>query len=52
MNLSGVRSGPLQVGDRVTLTDPKGRRKSIVLREGAVWHTTRGAVSHDDHLSS
>ena len=48
MNLSGVRTGPLQVGDRVTLTDPKGRRKSLVLREGGVWHTTKGAVRHDD----
>ena len=47
-NLSGVSTGPLQVGDRVTLTDPKGRRKSILLKEGGVWHTTRGAVSHDD----
>ncbi|HMQ65487.1 MAG TPA: tRNA (adenine-N1)-methyltransferase, partial [Arachnia sp.] len=48
MNLSGVNTGPLRAGDRVTLTDSKGRRKSIVLREGATWHTTRGAVSHDD----
>lgn len=50
MNLSGVNNGPLQVGDRVTLTDTKGRRKSLLLREGAVWHTTRGAVSHDDMI--
>lgn len=48
MNLSGVSRGPLQAGERVTLTDPKGRRKSIVLKEGAIWHTTRGAVAHDD----
>ena len=48
VNLSGVRSGDLKVGERVTLTDPKGRRKSIVLQAGAVWHTTKGAVSHDD----
>ena len=48
VNLSGVRTGPLVVGERVTLTDPKGRRKSVVLREGAVWHTTKGAVKHDD----
>ncbi|MHA6524993.1 tRNA (adenine-N1)-methyltransferase [Tessaracoccus sp. G1721] len=48
MNLSGVKTGPLQPGDRVTLTDSKGRRKSVVLREGATWHTTKGAVSHDD----
>ncbi len=45
---SGVRTGPLLPGQRVTLTDPKGRRKSLVLKEGAVWHTTKGAVRHDD----
>ncbi len=48
MNLSGVKTGPLQAGERVTLTDGKGRRKSIVLKDGGVWHTTKGAVSHDD----
>ncbi len=48
VNLSGVRSGPLSVGERVTLTDPKGRRKSVVLKAGAVWHTTKGGISHDD----
>lgn len=48
MNLSGVHTGNLQAGDRVTLTDSKGRRKSVVLKEGATWHTTKGAVSHDD----
>lgn len=48
MDLSGVSKGVLQAGDRVTLTDSKGRRKSIVLREGAIWHTTKGAVAHDE----
>lgn len=50
MNLSGVTDGSLKAGDRVTLTDPKGRRKSLVLREGGVWHTTKGAVRHDDMI--
>lgn len=49
MNLSGVKNPHLlQVGDRVTLTDAKGRRKSVVLREGGEWHTTKGVVKHDD----
>lgn len=48
MTIGGVKSGPLEPGERVTLTDQKGRRKSLVLREGAVWHTTKGAVHHDD----
>ncbi len=47
MNLSGVTTGPLREGERITLTDSKGRRKSIVLRRGAHWHTSKGAVSHD-----
>ncbi len=49
-NFSGVRRGPLEAGERVTLTDTKGRRKSLLLKEGGVWHTTKGAVSHDELL--
>lgn len=45
--LNGVRTGPLQAGERVTLTDPKGRRHSVLLAEGATFHTTKGAISHD-----
>lgn len=45
---SGVRTGPLVAGERVTLTDQKGRRHSVMLRDGGVFHTTHGAVSHDD----
>ena len=48
LNLSGVKTGPLKAGERVTLTDNKGRRKSLLLKDGAVWHTTKGAVQHDD----
>jgi tRNA (adenine57-N1/adenine58-N1)-methyltransferase catalytic subunit len=40
-------SGPFQVGDRVQLTDPKGRHYTIVLSEGTTYHTHRGAVEHD-----
>jgi tRNA (adenine57-N1/adenine58-N1)-methyltransferase catalytic subunit len=43
-------SGPFQVGDRVQLTDPKGRRYSLVLAEGGQYHTHRGAIAHDDVL--
>ena len=46
--LSGVRSGPLRVGERVTLSDPKGRRHSIVLAEGIQFHTAKGGIKHDD----
>lgn len=45
--LSGVRTGPLVAGERVTLTDPKGRRHSVLLAPGGVFHTTKGGISHD-----
>ena len=46
--LSGIRSGPLEAGERVTFTDPKGRRHSVILRPGAVFHTTKGGIAHDE----
>lgn len=49
-DLSGVRSGPLQPGERVTLSDPKGRQHSIRLEPGKQFHTKKGAVAHDDLL--
>jgi tRNA (adenine57-N1/adenine58-N1)-methyltransferase len=45
---SGVHRGPLQPGEWLTLSDPKGRRHSIRLERGKVFHTTKGAISHDD----
>ena len=46
--LNGVHTGDLKEGDRVTLSDPKGRRHSVVLTAGAVFHTTKGGIGHDD----
>ena len=40
--------GPFQKGDRVQLTDPKGRMHTIVLEPGKAYHTHRGALEHDD----
>jgi tRNA (adenine57-N1/adenine58-N1)-methyltransferase catalytic subunit len=45
---SGVRHGPFEAGERIALTDPKGRRHSIVLGAGAQFHTAKGPVNHDD----
>lgn len=42
--------GALQPGDLVQLTDPKGRRHTVVLEPGRVFHTHRGGVAHDDLL--
>lgn len=44
---TGMRTGDLAAGERITLTDQKGRRHNIVLRPGAVFHTTKGAIAHD-----
>ncbi|HET9140501.1 tRNA (adenine-N1)-methyltransferase [Actinophytocola sp.] len=41
-------SGPFRAGDRVQLTDPKGRRYTLVLTEGGQYHTHRGGIAHDD----
>jgi tRNA (adenine57-N1/adenine58-N1)-methyltransferase catalytic subunit len=51
VELSGVRRGPFEVGERITLTDPKGRRHSIVLAVGGMFHTTKGSVSHDELIA-
>ncbi len=42
------RTGPFTVGDRVQLTDAKGRHYTMVLTPGAEFHTHRGAIGHDD----
>jgi len=42
------RSRPFAPGDRVQLTDPKGRLHTIVLSPGKEFHTHRGALAHDD----
>jgi tRNA (adenine57-N1/adenine58-N1)-methyltransferase len=45
-------SGPFQVGDRVQLTDPKGRQHTVVLAAGRSFHTHRGAIMHDDLIGA
>lgn len=42
-----LRRGPFRAGDRVQLTDPKGRMHTVVLEPGRAFHTHRGAVEHD-----
>jgi tRNA (adenine57-N1/adenine58-N1)-methyltransferase len=44
---SGVRRGPLQAGERVNLHGAS-KRHSVKLTPGAVWHTTKGGIPHDD----
>jgi tRNA (adenine57-N1/adenine58-N1)-methyltransferase len=41
------RTGPFAVGDRVQLTDAKGRHYTMLLASGEEFHTHRGAIAHD-----
>src|SRR3954467_5814876 len=45
---SGVHHGPLQPGEWITLQDSKGRRHSVLLERGKIFHTTKGGIAHDD----
>ncbi|WP_399553252.1 tRNA (adenine-N1)-methyltransferase [uncultured Propionibacterium sp.] len=47
-DLSGVQRGPLRAGERVTLADVKGHRHTLLLEAGRIFHTTKGALAHDD----
>lgn len=42
-----ARRGPLAAGQRVQLTDAKGRLHTIQLRQGAIYHTNKGVLAHD-----
>jgi tRNA (adenine57-N1/adenine58-N1)-methyltransferase len=42
-----LRRGPFHVGERVQLTDPKGRLHTITLQPGRQFHTHRGYLEHD-----
>lgn len=35
-------------GDRVQLTDSKGRKYTVILETGGIYHTHRGGLAHDD----
>ena len=45
---ASARRGPLRAGERVQLTDPRGRMHTITLTAGAEFHTHRGRFVHDD----
>lgn len=40
--------GPLQPGDRVQLTDEKGKMYSFYLAVGNQWHSHQGWINHDE----
>lgn len=49
---AGVRHGPLRAGDRVRLTDAKGRRHNVRLDAGEQFFTNKGAIQHDALIGS
>lgn len=46
------RTGPFAIGDRVQLTDAKGRHYTMILKPGGEFHTHRGIVAHDSVIGS
>jgi tRNA (adenine57-N1/adenine58-N1)-methyltransferase len=42
-----VTPKPFAAGERVQLTDPKGRQHTVILEAGKQFHTHRGAIEHD-----
>ncbi|MBP3222343.1 MAG: tRNA (adenine-N1)-methyltransferase [Actinomycetaceae bacterium] len=42
------RRGPFRPGDRVQLTDSKGRMYTVTLAIGGHFHSSRGSFDHDD----
>lgn len=42
-----MRTGPLRAGQRVQLTDRKGKPSTITLQHGGEWHTHQGVLRHD-----
>ena len=47
-----LRRGPFVEGERVQLTDPKGRIHTITLAPGKEFHTHRGRLAHNDLIGA
>jgi len=45
-------SGPFRAGDRVQLTDSKGKMYSFFLQPGNQWHSHKGWINHDEIIGS
>lgn len=49
---SSLRRGVLAPGDRVQITDRKGRKHTLWLEPGKIFHTHHGQIAHDDLLGT
>ncbi len=47
-NSAQVGSGYFKAGDRIQLTDPKGKLYSFTITPGKEWHTHKGWIVHDE----
>ena len=47
-NLGARTPGYFAAGDRIQLTDPKGKLYSFTITPGKEWHTHKGWIVHDD----
>jgi len=45
---AALRRGPFRIGDKVQLTDAKGRLSTITLHQDGAFHTHRGYLRHTD----
>jgi tRNA (adenine57-N1/adenine58-N1)-methyltransferase len=45
--LKSIGSGIFKAGDRVQLTDDKGKMYSFYLQQGGQWHSHKGWIDHD-----
>ncbi|WP_225727602.1 MULTISPECIES: tRNA (adenine-N1)-methyltransferase [unclassified Nocardia] len=50
--MAARRTGPFTIGDRVQLTDAKGRLYTVVLEPGKEFHTHRGGIKHDSLIGA
>ena len=45
---AALRRGPFRVGERVQLTDERGRMNTVTLTEGGAFHTHKGFLNHSE----
>ena len=47
-SLASLQAGTFAYGDRIQLTDPKGKMYSLTITPGKEWHTHKGWLVHDE----
>jgi tRNA (adenine57-N1/adenine58-N1)-methyltransferase len=47
-SVQSLGSGPLKAGDRIQLTDEKGKMYSFYLTPGGQWHSHKGWINHNE----